>query len=287
MTPFVASTFGWILAAFAAAPGLEYPPARVEPASETRHGVTVPDPYRWMEELDSEETKRWVRAEEELFRSFVGAVPGRDEMRRRILELSDRELFLAPVKAGGRYFLTRITSTGVPAGLWVKDSASSRPRLLIDAESRGAEASLGAFTPSPNGKLVAYTAGQRASGWLRIRVADAETGKDLTVPSLETHTIAGAPVWTPDGSEFFFVRFEKDPGSSESTAPPVRPTVRRYRVADRGESLAFAPPGEPGLLVSCNVSDDGLYLVLTLRDGSSSKNRVLVRSLRRPAEPVP
>ena len=235
----------------------------------------MPDPYRWMEDLESKETERWVRAEEELFRSFVGAVPERDAIRRRILELSDRELYLAPIKAGDRYFLTRITSTGVPAGLWVKEGKDAAPRLLLDPKSRGDGAALGGFAPSPDGRLVAYTLGRGQSRWLQIRVADAATGKDLTVPPLETHAIGGTPVWTPDGAELFFVRFEKDAGSSESTAPPVRPTVRRFRLDEpqpqRRESLVYEPPAEPGLLVSPTVSDDGLDLVLTLRDGSSSQ----------------
>ena len=218
----------------------------------------------------------------------MAAVPERDAIRRRILELSDQELYLAPIKAGNRYFLTRITSTGVPSGLWVKDGKDGPPRLLLDPKSRGDGAALGGFAPSPDGRLVAYTLGRGQSRWLQIRVANAATGKDLTVPPLETHAIGGTPVWTPDGAEFFFVRFEKDAGSGESTAPPVRPTVRRFRFDDRHrESLVYEPPAEPGLLVSPAVSDDGSDLVLTLRDGSSTKNRVLLLNLKKPGAPVP
>src|SRR5262245_36102287 len=156
MTGAVFQVFGWILAA-ASAPDPAYPPARVDAAVETRHGVSVPDPYRWMEDLESEETKRWIGAQEELFRSFVEGVPGREEFQRRILGLSDRELFVAPVQAGDRYFLTKITSTGVPAGLWVQNGRRGASRLLIDPRSRGAGMTLGVFAPSPDGRRVAYT----------------------------------------------------------------------------------------------------------------------------------
>jgi len=293
MTPLVLQLIGWILAAASAVSGpgapYVYPPARLDGTVETQHGISVPDPYRWMEQLDSKETEQWVRAEEELFRSFVSAAPERREMQRRILELSNRELDLAPIKAGERYFLTRVTSSGVPAGLWVKDAKDGAPRMLLDAKSRGEGAVLGGFAPSPDGRFVAYTLGRGQSRWLQIRVADAATGKDLTIPPLETHAIGGPPVWTPDGAELFFVRFEKDAGSSESTAPPVRPTVRRFRLDDpkRRDSLAYAPPAEPGLLVQPVVSDDGSDLVLTLRIGSSPRNRVLLVNLKKPGAPVP
>jgi prolyl oligopeptidase len=258
---------------------LSYPPARVEEVVETQHGVAVPDPYRWMENLESEETRRWIGAEEALFRSFVGAVPGREEIRRRILELSNRELYLAPVEAGGRYFLTRITSTGAPAGLWVQDGPNAAPRRLLDPKSRGESASVGGFVPSPDGRFVAYTIGEGQSRWLSIRLMNAASGEDLPIPPLPTHAIAGSPAWTSDSRAFFFVRFERAPGSKEDTAPPVRPTVRRFSVGETRESLAYEPPAEPGLLVGFNVSDDGRYLVLSLRDGSSSKNRVLLHDL--------
>ena len=113
------------------------------------------------------------------------------------------------------------------------------------------------------------------------------TGEDLPIPPLSTHALAGTPVWTSDSRAFYFVSFEKEPGSKEESAPPVRPTVRRFLPGEKRESLAYEPPAEPGLLVGANVSDDGRFLMLSLRDGSSSKNRVLVQDLKSGSEPRP
>lgn len=267
--------------------GLTYPAARVENTVETSHGVSVPDPYRWMEDLESEETTKWIAEEEALFRSFVAAVPGRHAIRRRILELSSQEFYLTPVKAGGRYFLTRMTSTGVPAGLWVQDGSKARPRLLLDPKSRGAASGVFGFTPSPDGRFVAYTSREGQSSWLRIRLLDTATGKDLPTPPLQAHTLAGSPAWTPDSRAFFYIRFEKPSGPGADKAPPTQPTVRRFRLAERRDEVVYEPPAEPGLLVGFNVSDDGGHLVLTLRDGSSQKNRVLLQDLASNGAPVP
>ena len=292
MSGLVFVLIGWFLAAACGRPEapssrLAYPAARSDGSVETLHGTALPDPYRWMEELESEETRRWIREEETLFQSFVGSVPEREAYRRRILELSSQTLYLAPVEAGGRYFLTRISSTGVPAGLFVQDSPDAAPRLLLDPGSLGAGATLVAAVPSPDGRVVAYTTGRGQSRWLEIRMRDAKTGSDVEIPPLSTHAVAGLPVWARDGRELYFTRFERRSGASEDTAPPERPTVRRFRLADRREAVVYEPPAEPGILVGIAAADDGRDLVVSLRTGSDNRSRVLLVDPERRRAPVP
>ncbi len=257
---------------------LAYPPARRGPVAETQHGIAVQDPYRWMEELESEETRRWIAAEESLFASYVAAVPEREAIRRRILELSSQELYLAPVEADGRHFMMRITATGVPTGIWVREGVATARRFYEPSEPGTA---LNGFAPSPDGRYVAYTVSRAQSRWLSIGLLDARTGNPVPAPALETHAIAGPPVWTLDGRGFFFTRFAKS-AAGDAKETPVKPVVSWYRPGDASDSVAYAPPGEPGLLVGYAPSDDGRFLVLTLRDGSRNENRVLLRDLSAP-----
>jgi prolyl oligopeptidase len=291
MSGLIFGLIGWILAACASAPPapparLAYPPARTDDTVETIQGVVVADPYRWMENHESEETRRWIQEEEALFQSFVGSVPERETYRRRILELSSQTLFLAPMKAGGRYFLTRISSTGVPAGLYVQDTPEATPRPLLDPKSLGARTTLGAAVPSPDGRYVAYTTASGQSRWLRIRLLDAKTGEDVPVPSLSTHAVAGLPVWARDSRALYFIRFEPRSGASEDTAPPDRPAVRRYRLAERRESAVYEPPADPGLLVGLAAADEGGELVVSLQRGSENRHRVFLVDPERRREPV-
>ena len=266
----------WILAVGpSAAARLSYPAARVENTVETLHAAPVPDPYRWMENQESDETRRWIGEEEALFESFVGAVAERETYRRRIFELSNQTLYLAPAKAGGRYFLTKITSTGVPAGAFVQEGLKAAPAPLLDPESLGAGMTLGAAVPSPDGRFVAYTTSHGQSRWVRIRLLDTRSRAEVPVPPLSTHAIAGAPAWARDSREIYFVRFEPRAGN-EDTAPPERATIRRFRLEDRREAVVYEPPVEDGLLPSIAVADEGGDLVVSLRNGSDSRNRVLL-----------
>ena len=267
--------------------GLTYPPARRDGAVESFHGVAVPDPYRWLEDSKSGETREWIRAEDALLKSYLAPVADREAMRRRILELSGGERFLAPVKAGRLYFLLKITSTGAPTGLWVQEGPTGAPRLLLDPRSRfpGTDSALNAFAPSPDGRFVACTISDGQSRWLRILILETASGAEHPTPRLETHTVSSGLAWARDGRGFYFTRYERPPGVGDEKATPIRPTVRFFSLRDGKESLVYEPPPEPGLLVGYTVSDDGRHLVLTLREGSRSQNRVLVQETGLPARP--
>lgn len=260
-----------------------YPPARREDATETHHGVSVKDPYRWLEDLDSEETRRWIDAEDALLDAYVAPVPEKARMRQRLLELGRQEFSLTPIKAGGRYFSMTTPAAGNPTGLSVRESVESAPRLLLDPAKRfpGGDVALNSFAPSPDGRFVAFTTSTQQSRWLQVHVLETAAGTDRPIPDLRVHSMDSTLTWTPGGESFYYTRFEQPPGSAERTATPVHPTIRLHRLSDGSDTLAYTPPDEPGLLLGHQLSDDGWYLVVTLRDASSSKTRIVYLNRRR------
>src|SRR5215208_6542252 len=94
--------------------GAQGPPRarRDEQAVDALHGVRVPDPYRWLEEMGSEETRQWVAAQDAYARRFVAGLPTRQALRDRIAAIAAVERIGAPVVRGGRYFTTRFGAAG-------------------------------------------------------------------------------------------------------------------------------------------------------------------------------
>jgi len=82
----------------------DYPPARKSDQVDDYHGVKVADPYRWLEDLDSEETRQWVEAENKLTFAFLNSIPERTAIRQRLTKLCDFEKYGVPFKEGNRYF---------------------------------------------------------------------------------------------------------------------------------------------------------------------------------------
>ena len=135
-----------------------HPAARREDTMDTYAGVTVADPYRWLER-DSAETTTWVRAQETLLDDFLHAKPTREATRARLLERLQYEVYGLPVEAGGQLFYSKSAAGGAGTVLWVKDASGDRAILdvthQIDPHAR-----LAGYVPSPDGRLVALEIGE-------------------------------------------------------------------------------------------------------------------------------
>lgn len=138
---------------------MEAPPySQAEPVTETHHGVSVIDPYRWLEDQDSPRTREWLAAQTCYARSYLDAIPGRDRVRSRVRELLDTETCDSIQKIGGRYFFRkRLPGLEQPC-TFVRDGIDGKDQLLIDPAERGT-GKYTAVTPlrvSPDGSLVLY-----------------------------------------------------------------------------------------------------------------------------------
>src|SRR6266567_3564223 len=86
---------------------MNYPVARKSDQVDDYHGVKVADPYRWLEDLDSEETRSWVEAENKLTFSYLNEIPAREKIKQRLTKLWNYERYGVPFKEGNNYFYSR------------------------------------------------------------------------------------------------------------------------------------------------------------------------------------
>src|SRR5690606_20591010 len=111
---------------------LRYPESiRVHQVDEL-HGVRVEDPYRWLEDLDSERTRAWVQAQNQLTFSYLARLPDREAFRRRLTELWNYERYGTPMRQGGRYFLSKNDGLQNQSVLYTMERLDGEPRVLLD-----------------------------------------------------------------------------------------------------------------------------------------------------------
>ncbi|MCX6849482.1 MAG: S9 family peptidase, partial [Verrucomicrobia bacterium] len=160
---------------------LTYPQTRKEDVVDTHHGVKTADPYRWLEDDNSEETKAWVKAQNQVTFSYLEKLPRREEIKTRLQKLWNYERMGQPFEHGGRWFFTHNSGLQNQAVLMTAESLEGESKVLLDPNDMSKEGttSLSDYAPTEDGKLIAYGVSEAGSDWTTLRVRDIATGRDL------------------------------------------------------------------------------------------------------------
>ncbi len=164
---------------------LTYPPSAKADVADDYHGTRVADPYRWMEDLESPDVARWIKAQNDVTFGYLEGLPMREHFKRRITELWNYPKTGVPVREGGRLFYTRNTGLQKQAPVYVRETLTSAPRVLLDPNvlSQDGSLSLSQWKPSPDGRLFAYTLSEGGADWRTIHVRDIQQNRDLRIGS--------------------------------------------------------------------------------------------------------
>lgn len=264
---------------------LVYPvTARVHVADDY-NGSKVEDPYRWLENLDSQATRDWVAAQNKVSQPRLEAIPHRAWVKQRLTQLWNYERFDVPVKEGGRYFFLHNDGKQNQSVLFVADSLDSAGRVLFDPNTvrEDATVALSDFTPSPKGDVVAYALSDGGTDWQIWRFRRVRDGVD-SADTLRFTKFWGVS-WARDGSGVYYSRYPALPNGKGDDAG--RPAVYFHKLGEPQESdrLVYAVTDHPTRVPSARVTEDGHYLVITLFDGYD-RNGVSLLDLRQPGAKV-
>ena len=212
----LAVAFGGLFSTLSAAP-LSQPVAPVRPVIDDYFGTKVTDPYRWMENLKSPEVQAWMKAQSDYTHDYLGKLPGRDDLVKRIESLDNAAIRIGEVELfGGRYFYYKLTPQDQTPKLYARDGLTGTERLLVDPQVLGGSGkryTIGSFAVSPDGKYVAVQVAPGGSEEGVLRIIDAATAKPL---SDSIDRVWGPEVsWDESDKFFYYTRLQKlGPNSS-------------------------------------------------------------------------
>ncbi|HEX7878917.1 MAG TPA: prolyl oligopeptidase family serine peptidase [Candidatus Eisenbacteria bacterium] len=243
-----------------------YPESRVEDVVDTLHGTPVHDPYRWLEDDDSDAVRRWTANQNALTQSVLGGVPGRDYIRQRLSELLKIGTIDAPKVRGQRLFFMARSGDQQQPVLYVKENGASR--VLVDPNTLSGDGTtaLDWWYPSPDGRLLAWGSSKNGDEWSTLRVRDVESGSDRieAIP----RTRAASVAWLPDGSGFYYTRY---PAVGDVPAGQENYHRRVFRHALdtdlAADSLVFGDGRAPEDWVDIQISKDGRWLLASVSIG--------------------
>jgi prolyl oligopeptidase len=247
-------------------------------------GTLVRDPYRWLEDENSAETRVWIDAQNERTSAFLAGVGARERLARRLTELWNYERFGPPTKEGSYYIYSRNDGLQNQAVVYRAESLDAEPAVLLDPNTLSADGTV-ALTGSAfsdDGRYMAYATSASGSDWMAWRVREVATATDLS-DLLEWSKFSSA-AWLKDGSGFFYSRYDP-PSESRAFSDVNRNQKVYFHALDTPQSddvLVFERPDRPDWLFDTAVTDDGRYLLVYQHEGTEPKNRVFLKDLRRP-----
>jgi prolyl oligopeptidase len=253
----------------AGATAAAYPPTRVVDATETLHGVTVRDPYRWLEDAGNPEVRAWMDAQDAYARERLQRMQQRDAIAVRLRELFYIESTGLPRRFGDRYFYTRREASKEKAAVYWKERLDGKETVLLDPAAWSADGttSLGSWSVSWDGRRVAYSVKANNSDEATMHVMEVATGKTSERDIIEGAKYAQAS-WAPAGDGFYYVWLPTDPSIPVADRPGSA-ELRFHKLGDDPAHDAVVHPstGDPKTFLNGYVSKDGRWLIASISHG--------------------
>ncbi len=260
---------------------LDYPATRKVDQTDNYHGTVVADPYRWLEDDNSAETKAWVEAENAVTDKFLAAMPQRLPVRKLYTELYNFEKFGVPFREGGRYFWTRNDGLQQQSVLYTAKSLADTATVALDPNtlSKDGTVALSGAVPSRDGKLLAYGVAGAGSDWQTWKVRDLATGQDLA-DKIDWVKFSSA-AWTADGKGFFYARYDAPKAGDALKGANYFQKLYYHRLgtAQADDVLVAENRDDKEWGFGAEVSDDGQLLLISVWKSAGSKNGLMVLPL--------
>ncbi|MTJ37997.1 prolyl oligopeptidase family protein [Dolichospermum sp. UHCC 0406] len=260
---------------------LTYPTISKSDQIDNYHGTVVADPYRALEDPDTEETKAWVEAQNQVTFSYLNEIPAREKIKQRLTKLWDYEKYGTPFKEGESYFYFKNDGLQNQSVLYTLPTLESEPRVLLDPNqlSEDGTVALSGIAISENGQLLAYGLSSSGSDWQEWKVRDIATGEDLQ-DHLQWIKFSGA-AWTHDHQGFFYSRYDEPNEKTKLEDVNYYQKLYYHKLGTQQSEdiLIYHRSDEKEWGFGGNVTEDGKYLIISIWLGTDSKNLVFYQDL--------
>lgn len=257
---------------------IQYPQTATVDVEDDYFGHKILDPYRWLEDDNSEETKQWVEAQNKVTNNFLNKIPFKNKIKKRLQDVWAYERVSAPTQKGDYIFYYKHDGVKNHAILYVENKENNEERILIDPNSfsQDGTSSLATVSISEDGKLVAYAVSAGGSDWREIFVKNVDSGENLedNIKWVKFSNIS----WDKNG--FYYSRYNEPIEGAELSESNTFQKVFYHKLGTEQQQdvLIYENKDKPLQTYSATVCKDKKYLFINISE-STSGNSVIFREI--------
>jgi prolyl oligopeptidase len=250
---------------------LTYPESKKGEVVDDYFGTRVPDPYRWLEDENSSDTKTWVEAQNSLTFSYLDKIPYREKLKTRLTELYNYPKISAPFRRGDTYFFTKNDGLQNQSVYYIQQGVNGTPELFLDPNKFSSDGTsvLRGFSLSKDGKYLAYGVSQGGSDWINLSVMEVASRNKLAD---ELKWLKGGGVsWQADG--FYYSRYPEPEKGKELTSKNEFQTVYFHKVGtpQSADVLVYDDKKNPQRFQGVGTTEDERFALLVISERGKGK----------------
>lgn len=258
---------------------MNYPISRKSDVKENYHGTTIADPYRWLEDDNSEETHQWVLAQNQVTNTYLSAIPFRNAVKERLALLWNYPKIGSPRKEGDYYYFFKNDGLQNQSILYRQNGLAGTPEVFIDPNrfSTDGTIALGGQSFSKKARYLVYMIARSGSDWQEAVIRDLSTDRNIddTIKWIKFSGIS----WLGDEG-FYYSRYPVPDASTKLSKQNQFHKVYFHRIGTKQteDQLVYEDNANPLRNVGGSVTDDGHFLVISQTEGTSG-NSLWVKNL--------
>jgi prolyl oligopeptidase len=264
---------------------LRYPAAPKAAVVDSYFGRAISDPYRPLEDDGAAATKSWVEAENALTFGYLGRLPQRESIRKRLTALWNYPKVQVPLEEAGQLWFRKNSGLQKQFVLYRERRGGGAPVTVLDPNLLSPDGSIAVaqWSVSPDGRTLAYTTAAGGSDLLDIHLRDLASGRDL--PEV-LHRVKFTDIsWTRNSKGFYYSRFRGSAERANLKDANTHHQLWYHPVGGAAERLIFERPDDSTAWVGGSVSDDGRWLY-TYSGSGTTNNRLWIADLKNPTQPI-
>jgi prolyl oligopeptidase len=263
----------------------KYPETRKGNTVDTFFGKQVADPYRWLEDDMSDDTKDWVNRQNELTNSYLGQIPFRDNIKKRLTELWNYEKFSAPFKEGEYTYFYKNDGLQNQSVLY-RQKGTGVPEVFLNPNefSKDGTTSLAGIDFTKDGSLCAFQISEGGSDWRKVIVLDTKTKKQIGDTLMDVK-FSGTSWKGNDG--FYYSSYDKPKAGSQLSGMTQNHKLYYHKLGtdQKNDILVFGGDAQPRRYISGGVTEDQNYLIISAANATYG-NELYIQDLKKPRSSI-